>query len=67
MAKIDQANAIIEALWYALGNLPCTRCDFLGDDLYDEVADYIGWNEDDVDEDEGFDDDEPEYDDEIPF
>lgn len=65
MAKIDQANAIIEALWYALGNLPCTRCDFLGDDLYDEVADYIGWNDDSC-EDEDFDDDEPDND-EIPF
>ena len=66
MAKIDQANAIIEAMWYALGNLPCTRCDFLGDDLYDEVADYIGWNEDDVDDDD-FIDSEIEDDDEIPF
>ncbi len=66
MAKIDQANAIIEAMWYALGNLPCSRCDFLGDDLYDEVADYIGWNEDDVDDDD-FIDSEIEDDDEIPF
>jgi hypothetical protein len=66
MAKIDQANAIIEAMWYALGNLPCSRCDFLGDDLYDEVADYIGWNEDDADDDD-FIDSEIEDDDEIPF
>lgn len=64
MAKIDQANAIIEAMWYALGNLPCSRCDFLGDDLYDEVADYIGWDDDDC-EDEEFDDDELDNDDDI--
>lgn len=65
MAKIDQANAIIEAMWYALGNLPCSRCDFLGDDLYDEVADYIGWNEDD--DDEEFNDIDEDDDDDIPF
>ena len=37
---------MISEMWDIFGSFPTSRCDMLGEDLYREVGEYLGWFED---------------------
>lgn len=60
----DECNEyeMISGMWYAIGNLPCSHYDFLGEELYDMVNEYLHGGDVDYEEDDDEDDEE-----DIPF
>lgn len=40
-------DEMISGLWEAIGNLPCSHADFLGEELYEAVGAYLGWIDED--------------------
>ena len=51
---------MISEMWDIFGSFSTSRCDMLGKDLYREVGEYLGWFEDEDEEDDDFIDSELE-------
>ena len=45
------ANWIIEDILRTINTLPISAEEFLGEELYEEIGDYLGWEREEEDED----------------